>query len=851
MILKCGLSPGDIVMLTVAIRDLHRWYPGRFVTDVRTLCPDLWEANPFLTSLTEGDPEVEPIDCSYPLINRCNKTPYHCLHGFIEFLNERLHLAIKPTAFKGDIHLSTQEKFWHSQVRELTGEDTPFWIVAAGGKHDVTIKFWQTERYQQVIDHYGGKIQFVQVGETGHYHPKLEGVIDLRGQTSLRELVRLVYHSQGVLCPVTALMHLAAAVETKRGRPPNRPCVVIAGGREPAHWEAYPDHQFIHTNGALSCCAAGGCWKDRTLPLKDGDERDGPRHLCVNVVNNLPRCMDMITSAEVIRRIETYFKGGAIRYLTPCQREAAEQGVAATRKNPYDRQPLNIHFAGIACEKFISTIPAYPRERYTGRGIVICGGGSKYFTSAWVCINMLRRCGCPLPIQLWHLGKKEMSRDMKRLVALLDVECVDGSRVRRKFPVRILQGWELKPYAIIHSPFREVMLIDADNVPVANPEFLFDTLQFKTTGAIFWPDYKRRTTEKTRAIWRNCGLGVPNEPEFESGQIVVDKERCWPALCLCLWFNENSDFYYQYFHGDKETFHLAFRKLKKGYSLIPKPIHRLEGTMCQHDFEGRRIFQHRNSDKWDLFLRNKRIEGFWFEKDCRVFVEQLRREWGGVMSPDIRRKLNRSGHPNGRTKRLRIETVMISCEQRNELRRQTLENLAKTDWGEAPFIQYDDGEGSSGLQRQLRSTHLVLEKALEHNPDYILFLEDDLLFNRHLRHNILNWSPVRARMVTLASLYNPSLRELECDIRHNARVVHPYSIFGSQAFLISNATVKYLLRNWDEAETGQDLKIARLAGRLKKPIFYHAPSLVQHVGFRSAWGGRFHQAADFDPDWKA
>src|SRR5216117_2345915 len=105
-------------------------------------------------------------------------------------------------------------------------------------------------------------------------------------------------------------MHLAAAVETWCGQPAQRFCVVVVGGRELAYWEAYPNHQFIHTNGALPCCTNGGCWKDRTEPLGDGDERDKRSHRCVDVVNGLPHCMDMITPAEIIRRIEMYFKGG-------------------------------------------------------------------------------------------------------------------------------------------------------------------------------------------------------------------------------------------------------------------------------------------------------------------------------------------------------------------------------------------------------------------------------------------------------------------------------------------------------------------------------------------------------------
>lgn len=628
LILRCGFCPGDIIMLTAAVRDLHRCYPGRFLTDVRTCCNDLWQNNPFLTPLADEDGEAEQIDCTYPLINNCNETPYHCLHGFVQFLNRRLKLDIKPSAFRGDIHLSEQEKVWFSQVREVARRDLPFWIIAAGGKYDITIKWWEPARYQAVVDHFCGRIQFVQVGGEGHYHPRLNGVIDLRGKTTLRELVRLVYHAQGVLCPVTGLMHLAAAVEVKPGQPPNRPCVVVAGGREPAHWEAYPGHQFIHTNGALPCCLKGGCWRDRVQPLRDGDKRDRIERLCVDVRNGLPHCLDLITSDEVIRRIEFYFKGNALQFLTPGEHKAAGRAVRATAVNSVDRQPLNLHNAGTACDEFIRSIPPYPANS-SGRGIVICAGGIRYFTNAWVCIKMLRRHGCRLPIEVWYLGRKELDARMEALVAPLGVTCIDALRVRKKFPARILHGWELKPYAILHCSFREVLLLDADNVPVVDPEFLFATRQFQKQGATFWPDFVRGKNLKAQSIWKSCGLRQPGEPEFETGQILVDKPRCWGALCLAMWFNENSDFYYQHIHGDKETFHLAFCKMNQPYTLIPKRIHALRGTMCQHDLRGRRIFQHRNTAKWDLFTLNKPVKGFWFENECRQALSELRRAWDG------------------------------------------------------------------------------------------------------------------------------------------------------------------------------------------------------------------------------
>lgn len=324
LLLKCGLSPGDVVMLTAAVRDLHRAYPRRFVTDVRTTSPALWENNPHITHLDELDPQVRAIEMQYPLIHRSNHAPYHFIHGYVQFLERQLGLTIPVTEFRGDLYLSELEKGWMSQVEEA-GFRGSFWIIMAGGKFDFTAKWWNPASYQRVVDHFRGRIQFVQCGEGGHWHPSLKHVINLVGQTDTRQFVRLMHHADGVVCPVTFAMHLAAAVETKPHKPKNRACVVVAGGREPAQWEAYPHHQYISTNGALDCCDNGGCWKSRCQPVGDGDAKD--RDLClypVELTDDLciPRCLAMITPADVIRRIELYYDGGALQYNRPTRRKS-------------------------------------------------------------------------------------------------------------------------------------------------------------------------------------------------------------------------------------------------------------------------------------------------------------------------------------------------------------------------------------------------------------------------------------------------------------------------------------------------------------------------------------------------
>src|SRR4029077_1989439 len=108
------------------------------------------------------------------------------------------------------------------------------------------------------------------------------------------------------------------AVPTKSVNVPLRPCVVVAGGREPSHWESYPGHSFLDTIGRLPCCAAGGCWKSRCQLVGDGDAKDHhdvcERPVQVTPELRIPQCINMITAADVIRAIERYYDGGMLEY---------------------------------------------------------------------------------------------------------------------------------------------------------------------------------------------------------------------------------------------------------------------------------------------------------------------------------------------------------------------------------------------------------------------------------------------------------------------------------------------------------------------------------------------------------
>jgi ADP-heptose:LPS heptosyltransferase len=312
LILRNFQSPGDLVTLTALIRDIHKSYPGIFMTDAHTSCPAIFENNPFITQIDEHDPDAITLKCDYPLIHESNEAPFHFIHGFIQDFNSKMNLNVKPSLFKGDIHISPEERGWMSQVQEITKKDEKYWIVVSGGKHDYTAKWWNPNKLQKVVNMFKGVITFVQVGESKHHHPELNNVIDLRGKTDLRQLIRVIYNSAGIICPVTSLMHFSAAIEYKWDKDRIRPCIVVAGGREGNHWEAYPGHQYLHTIGMLDCCKHGGCWKSKIGPL-DGSKPIKNTSYCSKPTLSLgdviiPKCLDMISEYDVIKAVQKYLE---------------------------------------------------------------------------------------------------------------------------------------------------------------------------------------------------------------------------------------------------------------------------------------------------------------------------------------------------------------------------------------------------------------------------------------------------------------------------------------------------------------------------------------------------------------
>jgi len=202
-----------------------------------------------------------------------------------------------------------------------------------------------------------------------------------------------------------------------------------------------------------------------------------------------------------------------------------------------------------------------------------------------------------------------------------------------------------------------------------------------------------------------------------------------------------------------------------------------------------------------------------------------------------------------------ISSVMISCSKRNDIREQTLDNLKNTDWDwDVEVILDHEYIGSKDINkippttRQLIASFNAINVAVKKNKPLIVFMEDDLIFNKHIKHNILNWYPVKSSILNFGSLYTPKNNRCSVEDGEFWYKADCLKLYGSQFYIMSREAAKWAVKNWNTIEGLQDIRLTRLAKG--KAIYYHAPSLVEHREVPSSWGGVNHRSHDFDEFWK-
>ncbi|KAJ3269815.1 hypothetical protein HDV01_000912 [Terramyces sp. JEL0728] len=224
------------------------------------------------------------------------------------------------------------------------------------------------------------------------------------------------------------------------------------------------------------------------------------------------------------------------------------------------------------------------RQSFSGRGIVIAVG-NQYTDMALSTILMIRSIHrCIIRIEIFFNGADDLSKENQaKFKKIPNLKVIDISKI---YPKELeLNTWDMKPFAMLASSFRKVMLIDADTVFLQSPSKLFADPLFSDHGALFFNDRTTFHIEYYKIKWikmllqtrlsekasKNRLITNKSRHMQESGVVMIDKARHLPGLLATCMLNTNEvkKATYGNMHGDKETFWIGFEIAQEDYAFNP------------------------------------------------------------------------------------------------------------------------------------------------------------------------------------------------------------------------------------------------------------------------------------------
>lgn len=327
---------------------------------------------------------------------------------------------------------------------------------------------------------------------------------------------------------------------------------------------------------------------------------------------------------------------------------AYHTGGVAARKIEHIREALEKAESAIdlgkieESKRFMESIPKYPFDRFTGRGIVTSAGGAGLQLNAYVMVRLLRELGCKLPVECWYDGVAERDEAFQVLMKPLGVECIDarergfayikpkepiiweGSQFQQKCSPQLALGTVLKSYSYLCSSFEEPLWLDADCFSIYDPTMLYDTDGYKATGSMLWPDILLGCEPNLSSfgVCKYMGQGAG----FETGIMVFDKRRTWQALNMWVWYNYNADWTYRWSWTDKDT---IFAAMLLTNTTINLQQHAYNDSLlfAQYGPDGNPMFCHRvtQGSKLQLGKENRWPDWFPHEAKCTEYMADYKK----------------------------------------------------------------------------------------------------------------------------------------------------------------------------------------------------------------------------------
>jgi alpha 1,2-mannosyltransferase len=272
--------------------------------------------------------------------------------------------------------------------------------------------------------------------------------------------------------------------------------------------------------------------------------------------------------------------------------------------------------SGFSLPHVVPLVAGVDTNQSDGQNGIVIVVYPRMLASAYATVRTLRDVlDCQLPIELWFRPDemKSVRQGFAPFKRLVETDATRGITFHEINDARAF-GYGTKIYAIYHSFFERVLFLDADNVPVRDPSFLFDSPEFVETGAIFWPDFWHPghtifNIHERSLVWQFLGVPFKDSFEQESGQLLIDRRRhAVPMEVLSFYAFHRPNLFdnFKLAHGDKDLFRFAWMHQNASFLMIKAPPavagKVIDGNFCgmtmvQHDAQGEVLFLHRNSHK--------------------------------------------------------------------------------------------------------------------------------------------------------------------------------------------------------------------------------------------------------------
>ncbi|KAJ8062262.1 hypothetical protein OCU04_008810 [Sclerotinia nivalis] len=157
------------------------------------------------------------------------------------------------------------------------------------------------------------------------------------------------------------------------------------------------------------------------------------------------------------------------------------------------------------------------------RGIITVGGGS-YTRVLLVSILMLRRTNCTLPIEVFIPSPEDCSPySCSTVLASLNAQCI----LLPTFQNANIARYQYKSLVLLFSSFENVLFLNADNFPIVDPKPWFDTIPYKETGMITWPDCWANTASPLYYTLSNQSIPSiqSQHASTETGSILISRSK--------------------------------------------------------------------------------------------------------------------------------------------------------------------------------------------------------------------------------------------------------------------------------------------------------------------------------------